>query len=263
MPGSKIGRKRSRDDPAGGSPATASPAATPTRRGAVLEFHDGEPWVVVDLEDLARGADVRFRERQGRVYPDERAFGRHRRSLRVPDAVGADHVIRLEVRGRRAGDPLAVRLGVRPHPYFTTSGYDVTTRQTVVAAPGTTCQLEQLDGETVTLQVPDRSATLRLAGRGLPRPDGGRGDLYVPYVVGEAGTAVAATLAPPGPHAHGPAIPPAQQVAQLRSQALAACGGDTSVMDRLLAYARHRLPEGSEAERYELLLDELYRDRER
>jgi curved DNA-binding protein len=48
------------------------------------------------------------------------------------------------------------------------------------AALGTSAELPTLEGQ-VKLRVPPGSQSgqkLRLAGRGLPRPDGGRGDLY-------------------------------------------------------------------------------------
>ena len=80
-------------------------------------------------------------------------------------------------------DDLYVTIALRPHPLFRVDGNDLTLDVPVTpweAALGTTLEVPTLEGR-VKLRIPPGTQSqrkLRLAGRGLPRPDGGSGDLY-------------------------------------------------------------------------------------
>jgi molecular chaperone DnaJ len=110
--------------------------------------------------------------------------------LRVP--AGVKDGARIKVAGKggrapsggRAGD-LYVRIHVAPHPLFTLDGDgNLVVRVPVTiteAALGTKIQVPTLD-DVVTLKVPAGTRagkTLRVKGKGAPRPSGGKGDLLV------------------------------------------------------------------------------------
>ena len=95
--------------------------------------------------------------------------------------------IRLKGQGRRArsgrsGD-LYVNIHISPHPDFTVSGDDLETRVHIMpwdAALGAEISVPAPDG-AVKIKLPACSRAgrrLRISGRGLPRKDGSRGDLY-------------------------------------------------------------------------------------
>jgi DnaJ-class molecular chaperone len=109
--------------------------------------------------------------------------------LKVPPGAHDGQILRLRGKGRPGfgggppGDALA-EIEVRPHKFFTRDGDDVrldlpiSLREAVlggrVTAPTPT--------GAVTMTVPKGSNTgdvLRLKGRGIARPEGGRGDAYV------------------------------------------------------------------------------------
>jgi curved DNA-binding protein len=84
--------------------------------------------------------------------------------------------------GGPSGD-LFLRIRLRPHPRFRVDGSDLHTDLPVApweAALGASVELRTLDGRA-RVNVPEGSSCgrrLRLRGEGMPRPGGGRGDLY-------------------------------------------------------------------------------------
>src|SRR5262249_51229871 len=70
------------------------------------------------------------------------------------------------------------------HPLFRTAGHDLYFDLPLApweAALGATVEVPTLGGGAVNLKVPPGTAAgrkLRLASKGLPRPEGGEGDLY-------------------------------------------------------------------------------------
>jgi curved DNA-binding protein len=141
-----------------------------------------------------RGADV---EAELELSLEEAATGGHRwvalpggRSYEVtiPPGVRDGQRIRLAGEGREGsgGGPvgdLLLRVRIRRHPRFRLEGDDLYTDLPVSpweAALGATVDLKTLDGR-VQVKVPAGSSCgrrLRLRGEGMPRSDGGRGDLY-------------------------------------------------------------------------------------
>jgi len=111
-------------------------------------------------------------------------------SVRIPPGVADGGRIRLRGKGGegRGGAPsgdLFARIRVRPHRYFRREGRDLYVDLPITvgeATLGAKIEVPTLDGR-VTLTVPpgtDSGARLRLRGKGVPHPSGGKpGDLYV------------------------------------------------------------------------------------
>jgi curved DNA-binding protein len=109
-------------------------------------------------------------------------------TARIPP--GATDGQRLRLRGKGgpganggpAGD-LYLQIHLEPHPLFRVSGHDLELEVPLApweAALGAQIEIPTMTGR-VTLKVPAGSKAgqrLRLAGKGLPRPGGGAGDLY-------------------------------------------------------------------------------------
>ena len=108
--------------------------------------------------------------------------------VEIPPGVRDGTVLRLAgqggpgVNGGPPGD-LYVRFQLQPHPRYRVSGDDLEVDLPLwpwQAVLGDQVRIDTLDGP-VTLRVPPGTQSgrrLRLRGRGLPRADGGRGDLY-------------------------------------------------------------------------------------
>jgi curved DNA-binding protein len=107
---------------------------------------------------------------------------------RIPKGPADGQVLRLAgqggqgARGGPAGD-VYLNIVLRPHRLYRASGRDLFLDLPLApweAALGATAQVPTLAGR-VNLKVPAGTRAgqqLRLAGRGLPKPDGGAGDLY-------------------------------------------------------------------------------------
>ena len=109
--------------------------------------------------------------------------------VRIPPGVKNGARIRVSGKGQAVpgGQPgdLYVRVSVQPHPIFSSAGngdIGLTLPVTFVeAALGAKIEVPTLDG-SVTVKVPAGTSsgkTLRVRGRGAPRPKGGNGDLLV------------------------------------------------------------------------------------
>ena len=110
--------------------------------------------------------------------------------VRIPAGVEDGQMIRLSGRGGPApegGQPgdLYVAVRVEPHRLFGRKGSNLTLTVPVTypeAALGADVKVPTLDGPAVTLRIPAGTAsgrTLRVRGHGVPKRDGGRGDLLV------------------------------------------------------------------------------------
>lgn len=173
---------------------------------------DYEMTAELTLEQAALGTEVDVNlsvlERDQRGVPR-----RSPRSFKVRIAKGATNGQRLRVPGKggkglnggRDGD-LYLNIVLRPHPLFRPDGHDLYLDLPLApweAVLGATVEVPTLTG-IVRLKVrPGTQAgqRLRLAGRGLPRPRGGAGDLYaivqivVPETPGERERALFSQLA--------------------------------------------------------------------
>jgi curved DNA-binding protein len=152
------------------------------RREFKIPGEDYEVTVPLTLEELARGV--------------EREFKIGERSLRARIPRGATDGERLRLRGKggpgaNGGPPgdLYLTISVLPHLLFRPNGHDLDLDVPVApweAALGAQIEIPTLAGE-VAMKLPPGSKSgqkLRLAGKGLPKPGGGAGDLYA--VIGVA-----------------------------------------------------------------------------
>jgi curved DNA-binding protein len=156
--------------------------ATEAERGADIE---GD--ILVTLEEALRGTvrQVAMRRTNPRTGQTESQTYR----VRIPAGVSEGQLIRLAGRGHEgtggggAGD-LYLRVKFDHHPDFRVRGSDVYHDLALPpwnAALGRRVTIPTLDGP-VALKIPPGTTAgrqLRLAGKGLPRKDGGRGDLFV------------------------------------------------------------------------------------
>jgi curved DNA-binding protein len=112
----------------------------------------------------------------------------HSFTARIPR--GATDGQRLRLRGKggagmNGGPPgdLYLQIHLQPHPLFRVSGHDLEIDVPIApweAALGAQVEIPTLEGR-VKVKVPPGSKAgqkLRLAGKGLPKPGGGAGDLY-------------------------------------------------------------------------------------
>ncbi len=143
---------------------------------------DAEGEIEIDFLDAVRGGEVRV-EVGGRG------------TLRVKIPPGADEGTKIRLAGQgdagaRGGAPgdLYLRLRVRPHPFYTREGSDLSLDLPVTVPElllGASVEVPTPDGP-VTMRVPARSQNgrkLRLRGKGAPKLGSKeRGDLYVRLV---------------------------------------------------------------------------------
>jgi curved DNA-binding protein len=145
-------------------------------RSARIPGEDYEAVVHLTIEDAARGVEHE-------LHLNGQAF-----RARIPR--GATNGQRLRLRGKggpgmNGGAPgdLYLHIVLDPHPLYKASGHDLDLDVPIApweAALGAQVDVPTLDG-TVRMKVPPGSQSgqkLRLAGKGLPRPGGGAGDLY-------------------------------------------------------------------------------------
>jgi curved DNA-binding protein len=155
-------------------------------RGA-FPGEDYEVAVRLTLEEAFRGAERN-------VQLDGRSF-----TARIPRGATDGQRLRLRgkggpgVNGGPAGD-LYLQIALEPHALYRASGHDLEIEVPLApweAALGAQVEVPTLEGR-VTMKVPPGSRAgqkLRLAGKGLPKPGGGAGDLYAALTI-----AVPATL---------------------------------------------------------------------
>jgi DnaJ-class molecular chaperone len=109
--------------------------------------------------------------------------------VNIPAAAREGSVIKLKQQGQpgaSAGEPgdLYIKLKIKPHHIFDSSGDDLTTEVPVSpseAVLGTTIEVPTIEGKAEVKIPPGAQGgqRLRLRGQGLNKRDGGRGDQYV------------------------------------------------------------------------------------
>ena len=149
---------------------------------------DFEVPVEISIEDAFRGTTISL----SLSMPEYDASGRVRRvprTVKARVAPGAVDGQRLRLPGKggkgaqggRDGD-LYLDIALKPHPLYRATGHDLYLDLPLApweAALGATVEVPTLSGP-VSLKVPAGTSAarkLRLAGRGLPKPRGGAGDL--------------------------------------------------------------------------------------
>ncbi len=168
--------------------------ARPRRAGAggsgfAMAGQDYEVTAHLALEDLVRGAEVSLDLSAPEMSPDG-TVRRVPKTVRVRVPRGATDGQRLRVPGKGgpgvgggpAGD-LYLNVALRPHPLYKASGHDLYLELPLApweAALGAEVEVPTLDGRVKVAVRPGSRAgqKLRLAGKGLPAPRDGHGDLY-------------------------------------------------------------------------------------
>jgi curved DNA-binding protein len=139
----------------------------------------GEDYAVtvrLGLDEAFRGTEREFR------------IGSNQVRARIPRGATDGQSLRLRGKGgpgANGGPPgdLMLHIALEPHPLFRVSGHDLDLEVPLApweAALGAQVEIPTLEGR-VAMKVPAGSQTgqkLRLAGKGLPKPGGGAGDLY-------------------------------------------------------------------------------------
>jgi curved DNA-binding protein len=158
-------------------------------RGFAMRGQDYEVTAHLTLEEVFRGAELNLDLSAPEMSPD----GEVRRvpktiHVRVPK--GATDGQRLRVPGKggpgaRGGPPgdLYLNIVLRPHPLYRVQEHDLYLDLPVTpweAVLGAGVEVPTLDGRVKLSIRPGSHAgqKLRLAGKGLPKPKGGAGDLY-------------------------------------------------------------------------------------
>ena len=143
----------------------------------------------ITLEQALEGATLDMNlsvpeyDSQGRVTQQPHTF-----KARIPRGVNNGQRLRLRGKGGKgynggADGDLYLNLHFKPHPLFEPNGHDLYYQLALApweAALGTSVEVPTLQGP-VRLKVAagtDSGKTLRLTGRGLPKPDNAMGDLY-------------------------------------------------------------------------------------
>ncbi|MEM3012688.1 MAG: molecular chaperone DnaJ [Candidatus Hadarchaeales archaeon] len=120
-----------------------------------------------------------------------RAVRKRKVRVRIPPGVEEGSVLRVRGEGKRGrGHPgdLYLTVRIRKHPLFERVGNDLLCDLPLTlpqAALGSTVEVPTLRGKT-TLKVPPGTQdghVFRIRGEGMPRPEGGRGDLHARVVI--------------------------------------------------------------------------------
>ncbi len=174
----------------GAGTGRARPPGAPPFEGFDHEAQRGadiEGDILVTLEEALRGSTREVTVR--RTDPDTGRTETQTYRVRIPAGVHEGQLIRLAGRGHEGvagGAPgdLYLRVKFANHPDFRVRDSDVFYDLTLApweAALGKRVTVPTLDGPA-SLKVPPGTSAgrqLRLAGKGLPRKDGGRGDMFV------------------------------------------------------------------------------------
>jgi curved DNA-binding protein len=154
-----------------------------------LPGQDYEVTAHITLDDAYNGALIDLNlsvpdyDEQGRVRRVQRDF-----KARIPKGATDGQRLRLPGQGGKGmnGGPngdLYLNIALHPHPLYRVDGHDLYLDLPLApweAALGATVNVPTLAG-AVSLKVPSGTSAgrkLRLAKRGLPRPNGGAGDLF-------------------------------------------------------------------------------------
>lgn len=159
------------------------------RGGFAMAGEDFEALVEVSLEQANHGMEAELSLAVPEHRPDGSVLRSERRlKVRIPKGVTDGQKLRVAGKGApgHGGGPpgdLYLNIRLRPHPLFRASEHDLYLEVPVTpseAVLGAEIEVPTLEGR-VRLRVRPGARSgqkLRLAGRGLAKPGGGKGDLY-------------------------------------------------------------------------------------
>ena len=148
--------------------------------GAEIRFLDAFEGTILEM-----ALDMPEYDPEGRIHRVPQNF-----KARIPKGVTDGQRMRLAGKGGKGlnGGPngdLYITLRLKPDPVFRSSGHDLYMDLPVSpweAALGAQIEVPQVDGGSLSVKVPGGISSgrkMRLAGKGLPKPKEGRGDLYI------------------------------------------------------------------------------------
>ena len=163
-----------------------APNQDPFRGQSAPKGQDVEQPVTITLGESVRGATRTFQftlqgAHSGQAFP-------RKVTVKIPAGVREGSTVRAKGQGAPgpgggANGDLLLRIHLQPHPFWTRKGDDLHAELPISfeeAALGATVEVPILDGH-VKLKVPAGThggQNFRLSGRGIPKPKGGKGDLY-------------------------------------------------------------------------------------
>ncbi|MFC0329958.1 DnaJ C-terminal domain-containing protein [Paenibacillus sepulcri] len=138
---------------------------------------DQDATLSVTLDEIVRGGKVRVQ------------VGEKELNITLPESVASGQRIRLKgmggVTAKGIKGDLYVTLQIKPDPQYAVDGYDLAAKLLVApwhAALGTEAKIRLPGGSMLSVKVPPgigAGQKLRLSGKGMRKPDGTAGDLYI------------------------------------------------------------------------------------
>jgi DnaJ-class molecular chaperone len=163
-----------------------APNQDPFRGQSAPKGQDVEQPVTITLGESVRGATRTFQftlqgAHSGQAFP-------RKVTVKIPAGVREGSTVRAKGQGAPgpgggANGDLLLRIHLQPHPFWTRRGDNLHAELPISfeeAALGATVEVPTLDGH-VKLKIPAGThggQNFRLSGRGIPKPKGGKGDLY-------------------------------------------------------------------------------------
>jgi DnaJ-class molecular chaperone len=163
-----------------------APNQDPFRGQSAPKGQDVEQPVTITLGESVRGATRTFQFTLQGAHSSQ-AFPR-KVTVKIPAGVREGSIVRAKGQGAPgpgggANGDLLLRIHLQPHPFWTRRGDNLHAELPISfaeAALGATVEVPTLDGH-VKLKIPAGTSSgtnFRLSGRGIPKPKGGKGDLY-------------------------------------------------------------------------------------
>lgn len=163
-----------------------APNQEPFRGQSAPKGQDVEQPVTITLGESVRGATRTFQftlqgTHSGQAFP-------RKVTVKIPAGVREGSTVRAKGQGAPgpgggANGDLLLRVHLQSHPFWTRKGDDLHAELPISfeeATLGATVEVPTLDGH-VKLKIPvgtNSGTNFRLSGRGIPKPKGGKGDLY-------------------------------------------------------------------------------------
>jgi curved DNA-binding protein len=179
-----------RGGPFGGATRTGRARGTRVRPEDLrMPGQDYEANAQISLEDAAKGIELSL-DMAVPEYTEDGGVHRVQKTIRMRVPPGATDGQRMRVPGKggpgfNGGPPgdLYLNISLAPHSRFNVDGHDLYIELPVApweAALGAQVEVPTLDGRVRMSVRPGSKAgqKLRIAGKGLPKPKGGAGDLY-------------------------------------------------------------------------------------
>jgi DnaJ-class molecular chaperone len=161
----------------------AAAASPPVPKATGKIKRDISQGVRLRIEDFLRGVSIVVRVNDPANPDGEEVY-----QLEIPGGTAPNAKFKIPRHGRFAGGFVIVRVGVLPGFRFKAKGFDLRGDLRISASRAKQGGMEMVTGpagNTLRVRIPagvGRDEIVRVAGEGLPKPRGGRGDLQVRIV---------------------------------------------------------------------------------